>query len=455
MQFLRRFLRTKDYPRARFRSGSIGLCLLACTTGAFCADDEPSMVPDEKSGAPTPTGLAAASAKLHQWGVTGSLRGAYWSSNRRVDDEKHILNTSLWLKLDRKIIKNWGVFFEGYLNSEDPYGDHKNTNRVREAYVESRLSDWDFRFGKQIIAWGRADRFNPTDNLTPRDFTLLAPDTDEDRFGSIAAKVAWNWNSSTSVTAVWVPNFQPHVFAFSAQPGVTFSRGETDSRRQWALKLDQSGKAVDWSVSYYDGLDLVPDISFGGPAPGGIVAQISHHRVRVIGGDAATSFGAYRFAVELAHTRTEDADGSNPSIKNSYWFGVVGVERTFEDNLSLNTQLFVRRVDRYSDPGSIANPAVRALAVQNAILNSQYDKQQYGLTLRVGKKWLNETLEGELAGSLLLNRSGYLVRPKLNYAWSDSLKLIAGVEYFSGSDKTSYGRQEKNRGVFAEVRYFF
>ncbi|MEO6024758.1 MAG: DUF1302 family protein [Burkholderiales bacterium] len=413
------------------------------------------MVPDEKTDAPTPNGLAAASAKLHEWGVTGSLRGAYWSSNRRVDDEDHLLNTSLWLKLDRKIIKNWGVFIEGYLNSEDPFGDHKNTNRVREAYVEGRLADWDFRLGKQIIAWGRADRFNPTDNLTPRDFTLLAPEIDEDRFGSVAAKAAWNWNSSTSLTAVWVPIFRPHVFAFPEQAGVSFSHDIPDSRRQWALKLDQSGKAVDWSVSYYTGLDLMPDISFGGLAPGGIVAQISHHRVRVIGGDAATSFGAYRFAVELAHTRTEDADGNNPSIKNPYWFGVLGVERTFVDNLSLNTQFFVRRVDHYADPESIADPTVRALAVQNAILNNQYDKQQYGLTMRIGKKWLNETLEGELAGSLLLNRSGYLVRPKLIYAANDRLKLIAGVEYFSGSDKTSYGRQEKNRGVFAEARYFF
>ena len=90
-----------------------------------------------------------------------------------------------------------------------------------------------------------------------------------------------------------------------------------------------------------------------------------------------------------------------------------------------------------------------------AILNNQYDKQPFGVTLRVAKKWFNETLEGELAGSLLLNRSGYLVRPKLVYAYSDSIKLIGGVEYFGGSDKTSYGRQDRNRGVFAELRYFF
>ena len=441
-------------------SACFGLALLAGASGAFSADDEPAMAPpDEKSEAPATTGLAAASAKLHEWGLTGSLRGAYWSSNRRTDDEKNILDTSLWLKFDRKIIQNWGVFVEGYLNSEDPFGDHRNTNRVREAYVEGRLSDWDFRLGKQIIAWGRADRFNPTDNLTPRDFTLLAPETDEDRFGSIAAKASWSLNSSMSITAAWVPNFQPHVFAFPSQQGVTFSQQSTDSRRNWAVKVDQSGKSIDWSMSYYDGLDLMPDISFGGlgSVPGSVVANISHRRVRVIGGDAASSFGAYRLAVELAHTRTEDANGDNSAIKNPFWFGVLGIERSFEDNLSMIGQFFVRRVDHYTDPESIndPNPAIKPLAVQNAILNNQYDKQQYGLTLRVAKKWFNETLEGELAGSVLLNRSGYLVRPKLVYAWTDNIKFIAGAEYFAGSDKTSYGRQDKNRGVFVEARYYF
>ena len=241
---------------------ALGVSLLANT--ARCADDgEPPLVPEEKTAAPE-TGIAVVKGKLHDWGLTGSLRGAYWSSNRRSDDAKHIPNVSAWLKLDRKIVKNWGMFVEGYVNREDPFDTRKNTSRFREAYVEGRAGDWDFRFGKQIIAWGRADRFNPTDNLTPRDFTLLAPETDEDRFGSVAAKTSWNWNAATSVTAVWLPRFRPHVFALPDQPGVAVERDIPDSQRQWALKLDQSGKTVDWSVSYFDGFDLTPDVSFGG-----------------------------------------------------------------------------------------------------------------------------------------------------------------------------------------------
>jgi hypothetical protein len=436
------------------RAAIFGLALSSFPV--FAADDgEPPMIPEAKGDVPL-TGWAGMKEEMHQWGLTGSVRAAYWSSNRRTDDEKNIPNLSAWLKLDRKIAKDWGVFVEGYINREDPFDTRHNTSRFREAYVENRTGDWDFRFGKQIIAWGRADRFNPTDNLTPRDFSLLTADTDEDRFGSVAAKVSWNLNSSTSVTGVWLPRFRPHVFAFPAQASVTTDHEIPDSAKQWAVKLDQSGKAVDWSVSYFDGFDLTPDVSFGGVNSSGlIVAKLRHNRTRVLGADAATTLGAYRLATEIAYTRTEDSGGDNPDIKNSHWYAVVGLERSFTDNLTINSQLFMRRVNHYANPEDIANPGVQPFAIQNAILNNQYDKQQYGLTLRIAKKWFNETLEGELAGSLLLKRSGYLIRPKLVYAYSDNIKFIGGFEYFAGSDNTAYGRQEKNRALFAEARYFF
>ena len=59
---------------------------------------------------------------------------------------------------------------------------------IREAYLDLSHGPLDLRIGKQIIAWGRADRINPTDNLTPRDYTLLVPDDDDQRLGTPAVK---------------------------------------------------------------------------------------------------------------------------------------------------------------------------------------------------------------------------------------------------------------------------
>lgn len=437
-----------------------------CLATLFCAapasfvvaaaedDGEPPLAPAEAgaTGAREEPGLRKAMSRA---GITGSLRAGYWSSNRRLDDEKDIGVASAWLKLDKKLESGIGLFAEGYVANEDVFGDRRDESRLREAYFEGRKGNFDYRIGKQIIAWGRADRLNPTDNLTPRDATLLATDIDEDRFGSLAAKASWNFDLSTSLVGAWLPEFRPNVLGLPARPGLVFQESVPNSSSQWALKLDQSGKAVDWSISWFDGFDLSADLSPGPLTPAGQFVNLDHHRIKVLGADAATTRGSYRFAAEAAYVRTEDPDGVNPGIKNPFIYGVFGVERAYPDNLTVIVQAFTRQVMRYSDPEAIANPAARSVAVQQAVANSQYDRSQQGVSLRIAKKWFNETLEGEIAGAALLNRDGYSLRPRVIYLYSDSIKFIAGYEYFKGSDKTIYGLLEKNRTLFAEVRWFF
>ena len=390
-------------------------------------------------------------ARLNKQGLTGSLRVAYWSSNRLLDNETDIGVASTWLKLDR-----WfgpvAIFAEGYFINEDIFGAQYNASRMREAYLDVLTDAWDFRIGRQIIAWGRTDRLNPTDNLTPRDFTLLVPEIDEDRFGSLAARAIWHPTATLSMIGIWLPDFEPNVLPPAAPPGITAVQRIPTSDRQWALKLDQSGGTVDWSVSYYDGFDLNPDLS-PGAAPS--VTYLDYNRTRVYGVDAATTHGAYRFAVEAAYTQTADPDGTNPFIRNPFFYGVTGIERSFSDDLSFIVQGYYLRTENYSDPEQIPDPALRALAVTQTVLSGQYDPEEYGLSLRIGKKWLNQTLEGEIGASVRLDRSAYTVRPKVAYAVNDHLKLIAGAQYSYGSDKTTFKALEENNGVFAEARYFF
>lgn len=401
------------------------------TVPATAPDLAPDLAPPDNAADQRPALLG----KLNALGLTGSLRSGYWSSNRLYDDRGNIGTASTWLKLDKRFENGLGVFAEAYGGREDFRSDGNGVTRVREAYLDARAGALDFRLGQQIIAWGRADRLNPTDNLTPRDSRLLAADVDEDRFGSLAAKASWNLDAHTSLTGVWLPEFRPNrIFLRSG-----FSEVIPNGSRNWALKLDQSGKAVDWSVSYYDGYDLSGDLSAS--------YVFRHYRTRVIGFDTATTRGAWRFALESAYTRTEDPDGTLAYVKNPFVYTVLGIERDFGNNTSGIVQLFNRRVMHHQTPS--------AAEQLHAILTSQLDRDQNGVSVRVAKKWWNETLETELSGSALLERRGYLVRPRLSYAWSDQIKLLAGYEYFDGSSNTLYGLLKRNRLLFTELRYFF
>ena len=342
---------------------------------------------------------------------------------------------STWLKLDKRLDGGFGVFAEAYASREDFRSDGNSNARFREAYLDARFGQLDVRLGKQIIAWGRADRLNPTDNLTPRDAKLLAADIDEDRFGAVAAKASWNFTASTSLTTVWLPSFQPNRIAM--RNGMR--EQVPDDQRNWAIKLDQSGKAIDWSVSYYEGRDLSGDL--------GADFVLRHYRNRVIGADAATTVGPWRFALESAYTRTEDPDGSIPFLKNPFVYTVFGVERDFGDNTNAIVQLFNRTVLNYQQPSGAAQ--------LHAILTSQLDRTQNGVSVRIAKKWMNETLETELSGLRLFERNGYSIRPRMVYLWSDQIKLLAGYEYFNGSSDTIYGLYHSNSTLFTEVRFYF
>ncbi|MCK5843712.1 MAG: hypothetical protein KAG97_03325, partial [Victivallales bacterium] len=82
---------------------------------------------------------------------------------------------------------------------------------LREAYIDMYgflLDDLDLRIGRQRIAWGTADKLNPTDNLNPDD---LRDVWDFGRhLGSDALKATYYWGDFI-FTGAFIPIFKPAV----------------------------------------------------------------------------------------------------------------------------------------------------------------------------------------------------------------------------------------------------
>ena len=436
---------------------NIGLALFLVSlpepVGVFAQDsepyqlDEPLMLPEEDE-----KGWLSA---LNEFGVTGSLRTGYWSSNRLSESDSDYVASSVWLKLDKRLRRDLTLYSEAYIYDEDTLGGGGTDGQMKEAYLHLRSGDWDYRLGRQIVAWGRADRLNPTDNLTPRDFTLLSPEIDEDRFGTEAIKISKVFGSYSSLTAIWIEHFEPNEIASTKVPGLQFIKDIPKNNNQYALKFDQSGGEFDWSISYFNGVDLNSDLLLSGSRGSDLLVIESYNDVEIFGADVATIRGSNRYAAEISYTKTEDSTGDDPNIKNNSFYGVFALERDFGDNLSLTTQLVYRRVSSYQDPRQIVQQELRTVASLTALMNNQLDPDEYGLNFRLGKNWFNDTLELEISGATLLARHGSLIRPKLTYALSDQLKVMSGIEYFRGGPDTILGLQEANKLIFFESRYYY
>lgn len=401
---------------------------------------------------PTPDSPAAL---VEQLGISGSLRGAYWSSSRDLDSGQHFFGSALWLKAAPKLWPKASLTVEGWVRNQDLFHADATDGALREAYLDASVRDVDLRLGKQLIVWGRADRINPTDNLTPRDFTLLVPEDHDQRLGAVAAKATY-YMGGLALTGIWLPRFEPHTIPIQRAPGVGLrERLPRDQAAQGAVRLEQTGKAVDWSLSYFDGFDLFPDISVEQVGPTFLDLVLKHHRIRVIGADAATTIGRYGLRAEGAYTFTEDPRGRDPRVKNPFFFLVLGGDRTFLEYLNVNLQYLFRYVESFRPARQIADPTERSVAIQEAAISNQVDQVQHGFSLRVSNRWLNETLEAEVASVLFFTRLDFVVRPKVTYALTDRWKVTVGADIFRGEPQSFLGRLRDNSTAYAEVRWSF
>jgi hypothetical protein len=132
--------------------------------------------------------------------ITGWARFDYFQSSNSLDGQRDLLGATLQIKALPRLNERVEAKLEARIAAPDVQGrdGHKPDAELLEGYAIVHFPAADLRFGKQIVAWGRADGLNPTDNLTPRNFLVLLPNDEDQRFGIWAARL--NLSLSQSVT---------------------------------------------------------------------------------------------------------------------------------------------------------------------------------------------------------------------------------------------------------------
>ncbi|MCH7497388.1 MAG: hypothetical protein IH971_06025 [Candidatus Marinimicrobia bacterium] len=206
-----------------------------------------------------------------------------------------------------------------------------NTNAavidVREAYAEITTDLGDFKFGKQILAWGAVDGNNPTDNVNPYDFYyLFLPGTDR-KLGVVAGS-AILYLGNITIDAVITPVFQPNRLPLNEPDFPIFGDGPSPAdalpimipdrsigNSEFGLRATLPTSFMDISVSYFSGFDrsFSPFLQTQ-PFP----TALGYLRTQVIGYDLVTFLGDWALRVEGAYFLTEDKDADDPLVRNPY-----------------------------------------------------------------------------------------------------------------------------------------
>jgi len=127
---------------------------------------------------------------------------------------------------------------------------------------------WTVDAGRQFIRWGKADIVTPTDHFAPRDF-LSVIDNEFLPVAGVRAAVQWR---SESIEGVWVPLFTPSrtpllnqrwtaVPEGAASLSLVDASGPLPEGSQAGVRWGHTTGAYEWSASFFDGFNHLPDIS--------------------------------------------------------------------------------------------------------------------------------------------------------------------------------------------------
>jgi hypothetical protein len=350
--------------------------------------------------------------------TTNALRFNYASSDKWLTNEKHYYLATFESKGIADLADNVRGAFQ--LRATRTIGPlDRSTLDFPFAYIDVKTRAVDFRVGKQILAWGRTDALNPTDIVTPRDYTTMLPFDEDERRGVWGVRSNVYAGESTVVSFFYGARFKPSTVPLPRDRFVLDQ--DSARRRQLGVRVGASNADFDFSVSAYRGASVLPQFQ---KAEGGM-SYLGFPEIDMLGADFARNFGKYGFRIEGASVRPRDHSvaGTQP-----YRYLVAGGDRTFLSDLNVNVQVFGRW---------------------------EREQNRYGMTVRVANQWLNQTLGAELFVQRYFTDGSMYVHPQLSYALSDHWKATAGAVWYVGDGGTVFGEMRRNKGLFGEVRYSF
>ena len=332
---------------------------------------------------------------------------------------------------------------------------------LREAYVDIYgflVDNVDLRVGKQRVAWGTADKLNPTDNINPYDFEDLMEFGEKIPTNSLRVT---GYFGDYRLETVYVPVFTPATmmagYDASIAQGLGISPGSLESNvilpqsnmenSMYGIKLARNIFEYDMSLSYFNGRDSVPLIKkttvTGIPPAASATVDIEYPKIQVIGYDLAGSIWDIGVWAEAACFVPEKIEIIAPppvgisTLEASYVKYTLGFDYTFENGIYIDSQFMHGFFDeRGTDLTDLVMVGI--------------DKKYFDDKIKLGL-----VLGGELDFDRDNKMPGYLLGPQIFYYPADATEIELGCFIIDGEDYSKLGQMKTLDRVYLKFKYSF
>ena len=350
--------------------------------------------------------------------------------------------------------------YDAVFEMNDFYSDRVRDDRhlegtLHETYLDISSGDLDFRLGRQNIIWGEMVGLFFADVVSAKDMRqFVAEDFDMIRIPQWAMR-AEHFKGDFHSEAIWIPYM---TYNEIGKPGDDFYPLGTDtlkgdpkirsddtpaqkfSNGAYGLRLSMLKAGWDVSGFFYHSVDASPFFSRHINNNGETVLTPEHDKIDQLGTTLAKDFGPILLKAEAIYTwnrwvNVDDANSATGVVEQDIMDYVVGLEHTFIDGTLLNFQFFQRW---YTDHDS----------------DILFDRFESGLSLYASTEFNSKT-DAEILLVSGLNRSDWMLRPKVTWDLSSNWWLAVGVDIFGGDSIGLFGRFDDSDRVYGNVRYSF
>ena len=330
--------------------------------------------------------------------------------------------------------------------------DQRRDFMLREAYVDVGQGDWEFRLGRQHVIWGEMVGFFFADVVSARDLRdFLLPEFESMRIGQWAARAEY-FGSDTHFELLWVPkpSFDEigkpgsDFYAFPWLPADTRIREDKpkDSidNGNWGARISHLVGGWDLSAFYYRSYDISPTLYAYTPGE----ASLRHERLHQVGGTFSKDMGSFVLKGEGVHTRGRSLNTFTPiGVPGAF---AVGLAPTDMVDYALGVDIpagdWRFNVQYYG----------RWLEDHHPLMMSE--RNETGVTFQV-VHGVGSNLETELLAVSSLNRSDYMLRPKVSWKFSPAWRVVSGLDIFGGSDPGLFSAYDRQDRAYVELRHWF
>jgi hypothetical protein len=368
------------------------------------------------------------------------------------------------------------VDYNGIFDLDDHYAravrkDQRAEFHVRESYVDFAAADMEWRIGRQHIVWGEMVGLFFADVVSAKDLReFVLPDFQILRIPQWAAR-AERFGEDFHLEAIWIPfpsydkvgrpgdgiKAGADYFAYPPVPALDGGSLVLPNVVQWTKPSNQpshtnfgvrlSTLTQGWDIGgfLYSSMDSAPTYRLVGKTPlgPGMLAynyRAEHRRIHQAGATFAKDFQDFVLKGEAIYTHgrsynvRDPADGDGLARQHTLdW--VLGFDFQPGADTRINAQLFQRV---FVDHDERIVP----------------DQVESGATLLLNHKFARDW-EVDVLAIHSLNRSDWLLRPKLIWNFQQNWRMTFGADIFGGPADGLFGQFDKADRIYGEVRYDF